>query len=198
LSLNPALPGPHDPLRPILQLLKLHHVRHLFGVPGDAINPLVDAIRRDGDTRFIHVNHEEAGAFAASAAAKLTGKLNVCAGTVGPGAIHLLNGLYDAKKDHAPVLALLGQVPTDNIGSDYHQEVDLPALFGDVACFLAEVRTPEQMPQLAIEACRSVRRACKIPTMSPSPPRSADSGTASIRPIKSSRTSPEPWPPPVP
>lgn len=139
----------------ILALLKQHEVDHIFGIPGDAINPLIDAIRRDDDLRFIHVNHEEGGAFAASAAAKLTGRLQVCAGTVGPGAIHLLNGLYDARKDHAPVLALLGQVPTEYLGGDYHQEVDLPALFGDVACYLAEVRTPGQMPQVAIEACNA-------------------------------------------
>lgn len=139
----------------ILAILKLHQVQHIFGIPGDAINPLVDALRRDDEMRFIHVNHEEAGAFAASAGAKLSGRLGVCTGTVGPGAIHLLNGLYDAKKDRAPVLALLGQVPTPYLGSAYHQEVDLPALFGDVACFIAEIRTPEQMPQVAIEACNS-------------------------------------------
>lgn len=139
----------------LLRILQLHQVRHIFGIPGDAINPLVDAIRLNEEMRFIHVTHEESGAFAASASAKLTGELAVCAGTVGPGAIHLLNGLYDAKKDHAPVLAILGQVPTDYLGSDYHQEVNLPALFQDVASFIAEIRTPEQMPQLAIEACNT-------------------------------------------
>lgn len=139
----------------ILRVLKLHNVRHIFGIPGDAINPLIEAIRKDDDVQFIHVAHEESGAFAASASAKLTGQLNVCAGTVGPGAVHLLNGLYDAKKDRAPVLALLGQVPSDFLGSEYHQEVDLPALFKDVTCFLAELRTPEQLPQLVIEACNT-------------------------------------------
>lgn len=139
----------------VLQIIKRHRVHRIFGIPGDAINPLVDAIRRDQEMTFIHVTHEESGAFAASATAKLTGDLAVCAGTVGPGAIHLLNGLYDAKKDQAPVLALVGQIPTDYLGSDYHQEVDLPALFRDLACFLGEVRTPAQLPQLAIEAANA-------------------------------------------
>ncbi len=138
----------------LLELLKSYGVREIYGVPGDAINPLIDAIRRDRAVRFIHVNHEEGGAFAASAAAKLTGRLQVCVGTVGPGAIHLLNGLYDAKKDHAPVLAIAGQVPSQKIGSDYHQEVDLKALFADVANYLAELRNPEQLASDGLEACR--------------------------------------------
>ncbi len=138
----------------LIGLLKSHGVNEIYGVPGDAINPLIDALRRDGGIRFIHVNHEEGGAFSASAAAKLTGRLQVCAGTVGPGAIHLLNGLYDARKDHAPVLAIAGQVPTREIGTAYHQEVDLKALFSDVAGYLVELRNPEQLASDGQEACR--------------------------------------------
>ncbi|GIW83301.1 MAG: pyruvate dehydrogenase [Gemmatales bacterium] len=139
----------------ILDVIAAAGVRHVFGIVGDAINPLVDAIRRDDRIDWIHMRHEEAGAFAASAQAKLTGRLAVCAGTVGPGAIHLLNGLYDAKKDHAPVLALTGQVPRAEIGSDYHQEVDLDALFADVCLFNETIHVPEQMPRLAVEAVQA-------------------------------------------
>ena len=139
----------------LLEILEAHDVNHIFGVPGDAINPLLEALRKQDSIKYVHVAHEESGAMAASASAKLTGKLQVCAGTVGPGAIHLLNGLYDAKKDHAPVLAIVGQVPSQYIGSDYHQEVNLPVLFHDVADYITEIQNPEQMPDVAIEACNS-------------------------------------------
>ncbi len=137
----------------LLEILTELGVRHIFGVPGDAINPLIEALRQQKEIRFIHVTHEEAGAFAASAQAKLTGKLAVCVGTVGPGAIHLLNGLYDAKKDNAPVLAITGQVPSVEVGLDYHQEVNLDVLFNDVAVYQQTITNPEQMPRVAIEAC---------------------------------------------
>src|SRR5699024_10328190 len=139
----------------LLDILNQCGVKHIYGVPGDAINPLIEALREQDDIRFIHVTHEEAGAFAASAEAKLTGNLAVCAGTVGPGAIHLLNGLYDAAKDHAPVLAITGQVPSSEIGSHYHQEVDLHNLFHDVALYSASIMNPEQMPHVALEACNT-------------------------------------------
>ena len=139
----------------LLEVLYQLGVREIFGVPGDAINPLIEALRIQDRIRFIHVVHEEAGAMAASAQAKLTGRLAVCAGTVGPGAIHLLNGLYDAAKDYAPVLAITGQVPSTEIGFNYHQEVDLQHLFSDVAVFRALISNPSQMPRLAIEACHA-------------------------------------------
>jgi thiamine pyrophosphate-dependent acetolactate synthase large subunit-like protein len=139
----------------LLDILVQCDVDHIYGVPGDAINPLVEAMRVRDDIRFIHVTHEEAGAFAASGEAKLTGKLAVCCGTVGPGAVHLLNGLYDAKKDYAPVLAITGKVPTSEIGSSYHQEVDLHSLFKDVAAYSTTVTDPGQMPYCALEACNT-------------------------------------------
>lgn len=138
----------------ILQIIKTYGVQRLYAVPGDAINPLVEAIRHDEQMELIHVTHEEGGALAASCAAKLTGKLQVCASTVGPGAIHLLNGLYDAKMDGAPVLALLGQVATENLGTGYHQEVNLPGLFDDVAEYVTEVRNPQQLPHIIMQACQ--------------------------------------------
>jgi thiamine pyrophosphate-dependent acetolactate synthase large subunit-like protein len=139
----------------LLDILSGYGVRHIFGIPGDAINELIEAIRKQDKIKFIHVMHEEAGAFAASAQAKLTGGLGVCCGTAGPGAIHLLNGLYDAKMDHAPVLAITGQVKTALIGSTYHQEVDLHALFENVAVYNQTIINAEQMPGLAVRACES-------------------------------------------
>lgn len=138
----------------LLKLLAELGVRQIFGIPGDAINGLVDAVRRQDTIEFIQVRHEEAGAFAASAQAKLTGRLAVCVGTAGPGAVHLLNGLYDAKRDHAPVLAITGQVPTRFVGTDYHQELDLYTLFKDATVFNETVMTPEQVPALLVEACQ--------------------------------------------
>lgn len=141
----------------MLTVLEGCSCRQIFGVFGDAINPLADALRRDKGNRFewVGVRHEETAAFAASAQAKLTGKLGLCAGTVGPGAIHLLNGLYDAKMDHAPVLAMTGQIPRTELGSDYHQEVNLDRLFDDVSVYNQTVVIPEQMPRLGLLAAQT-------------------------------------------
>jgi pyruvate dehydrogenase (quinone) len=135
----------------LVDALADHGVTQVWGVVGDALNPVTDAIHHHDRVEWMGVRHEEAGAFAAGAQAQLTGRLGVCMGTVGPGSIHLLNGLYDAKKSHAPVLAICGQVPRAEIGSDFFQEVDNQALFSDVAVFNATVSTPEQLPDL-IEA----------------------------------------------
>ncbi|HKK31094.1 MAG TPA: thiamine pyrophosphate-dependent enzyme [Alphaproteobacteria bacterium] len=139
----------------LLQILSAHGVRHLFGIPGDAINDVMDAVRRQDEIRFLGVRHEEAGAFAASAQAKLTGRLAACVGTSGPGAIHLLNGLYDAKQDHAPVVAITRQVATGFIGTEYHQEVRLERLFADVAVYSQTVTTEDQVPDVFREACHA-------------------------------------------
>ena len=129
-----------------------HGVNHVWGVVGDALNPVTDAIRREERVEWLGVRHEEAAAFAAGAQAQLTGRLGVCMGTVGPGSIHLLNGLYDAKKSHAPVLAICGQVPTPEIGSDFFQEVDNDVLFEDVSVFAHTLTSAEQMPQMLEQA----------------------------------------------
>src|ERR1051326_4063783 len=115
-------------------------VRVVFGLPGDGINGIMEALRaRQERIAFVHVRHEEAAAFMACGYAKYTGRLGVCLATSGPGAIHLLNGLYDAKLDGAPVLALTGQTYHDLLGTHYQQEVDLLALFKDVAVFNQQV-----------------------------------------------------------
>ncbi len=138
-------------------------VRQIWGVVGDALNPVTDAIRREGRLEWIGVRHEEAGAFAAGAQAQLTGTLGVCMGTVGPGSLHLLNGLYDAKKSHAPVLAICGQVPLAEIGTDFFQEVDNDAVFSDVAVFCRTLASPQQMPGLLEQA---IQRALEAPGVS--------------------------------
>jgi pyruvate dehydrogenase (quinone) len=136
----------------LIESLAEHGVRQVWGVVGDALNPVTDAIRREDRIEWVGVRHEEAGAFAASAQAQLTDRLAVCMGTVGPGSIHLLNGLYDAKKSHAPVLAICGQVPREEIGSDFFQEVDNDKLFSDVAVFTATVTSPDQLPGIIEQA----------------------------------------------
>jgi pyruvate dehydrogenase (quinone) len=136
----------------LIEALAEHGVTTVWGVVGDALNPVTDAIRREPRIDWIGVRHEEAGAFAASAQSQLTGRLAVCMGTVGPGAVHLLNGLYDAAKSHTPVLAVCGQVPREDIGSDFFQEVDNEALFADVAVFNRTVMSPDQMPGLLEQA----------------------------------------------
>ena len=123
----------------LMERLLAWGVRRIFGYPGDGINGLVAAIARTkGKLDFIQVRHEEQAAFMASAHAKFTGEVGVCLATSGPGAIHLLNGLYDAKMDHQPVVAIVGQASTMALGGNYQQEVDLNVLFKDVAseyCF---------------------------------------------------------------
>ncbi len=105
-----------------------------FGLPGDGINGIFEALRKNRDKiRFIQCRHEEAAAFAACGYAKFTGRLGVCFATSGPGAIHLLNGLYDAKLDRAPVLAITGHTYHDQLGTNYQQKIDIIPLFKDVA-----------------------------------------------------------------
>ncbi|MHA0288745.1 thiamine pyrophosphate-dependent enzyme [Mycobacterium sp. C3-094] len=142
-------------------------VRQVWGVVGDALNPITDAIRRQDTLEWIGVRHEEAAAFAAGAQAQLTGSLGVCMGTVGPGSLHLLNGLYDAKKSHAPVLAICGQVPTSDMWSNFFQEVDNDAVFADVAVYHATVTAPTQLPYLLEQAVNSAlaRRGVAVLTI---------------------------------
>lgn len=139
----------------MIETLGDHGVTQMWGVVGDALNPVTDALRRQDRIEWIGVRHEEVGAFASGAQSQLGDTLGVCMGTVGPGSVHLLNGLYDAKKSHAPVLAICGQVPTADIGSNFFQEVDNDALFQDVSVFTATVTSVEQMPQLLEQAVNS-------------------------------------------
>src|ERR671924_413457 len=127
----------------------------VFGLPGDGINGIMEALRQRRDRiQFIQVRHEEAAAFMACAYAKYTGRLGCCLATSGPGGIHLLNGLYDAKLDQAPVLALTGQTYSDLKGSNFQQEVNMVALFSDGTVYNQEGINPNQVAMLADEACR--------------------------------------------
>ena len=122
----------------------------IFGIPGDGINGIIEALRkRQDDIRFVQVRHEEAAAFAACAYAKYTGKLGVCLATSGPGGIHLLNGLYDAKLDGQPVLAITGMQFHDLLHTHTQQDVELDKLFMDVAVYNARVMGPAHMQEHA-------------------------------------------------
>jgi pyruvate dehydrogenase (quinone) len=128
----------------------------VFGLPGDGINGLMEGFRRQSEKlRFVLVQHEEAAAFMATGYAKATGRLGVCAATSGPGAIHLLNGLYDAKLDHVPVFALTGMQETSVLGTRYQQEVHVDRLFEDVAAYNLMVTNPQQVPGVVDLAIRT-------------------------------------------
>ncbi len=143
----------------ILDRLRQWGVSQVFGYPGDGINGLVTAFgRADNQPRFVQARHEEMAAFAATGYAKFSGEVGVCMATSGPGAIHLLNGLYDAKLDHVPVVAIVGQTARSAMGGSYQQEVDLQALFHDVASdYLVEVNVAEQLPMAIDRAIRTAR-----------------------------------------
>lgn len=131
-------------------------VDNIYGLPGDSVDTTIDALYRAQDKiKFTHVLHEEVAALSAAAHAKLTGKLGVCLSIGGPGAIHLLNGLYDAKMDHAPVLAILGQVQSKLLNTDFFQEVDTHVLFDDVAVYNKIIMDPQSLPRIMDEAIRT-------------------------------------------
>ena len=123
-------------------------VRRIYGVVGDSLNSIVDAVHHNRSIEWVHVRHEEAGAFAASAEAQLTGNLAVCAGSCGPGNLHLINGLFDAHKTLAPVLAIAAQIPSSEIGTDFFQETHPERLFLDCSHFCQLIASEKQMPRL--------------------------------------------------
>ncbi|MFH5810734.1 pyruvate oxidase [Companilactobacillus sp. FL22-1] len=140
----------------MVDVLSKWGVDNIYGLPGDSVDTTVDALYRAQDKiKFTHVLHEEVAALAASAHAKLTGKLGVCLSIGGPGAIHLLNGLYDAKMDHVPVLAILGQVQSKLLNTDFFQEVDTHVLFDDVAVYNKIIMDPQSLPRVVDEAIRT-------------------------------------------
>lgn len=140
----------------IVERLKTWGIGRVYGYSGDGINGMMAALRRaEPDIRMVKPQHEEIGAFMASAHAKFTGQVGVCISTSGPGAVHLLNGLYDAKKDHMPVLAIVGQQSRASLGTDYQQEIDLTSLFKDVAGhYVHMVSDPVQARHLIDQAIR--------------------------------------------
>src|SRR5918998_1654500 len=132
----------------VLARLREWGVERVFGYPGDGINGVVLAFADRDDLEFVQARHEEMCAFMACAHAKFTGEVGVCLATSGPGAIHLLNGLYDAKLDRQPVVAIVGQQARTALGGDYQQEVNLPALFADVSKYVEMASDPAQVRHL--------------------------------------------------
>src|SRR5437868_6759104 len=140
----------------LVDVLRAWNVKVIFGLPGDGINGVMEALRkRKDDIRFVSVRHEESAAFMACGYAKYTGKLGVCLATTGPGGIHLLNGLYDAKFDGQPVLALTGLAYHDLIGTHSQQDVELDKLFMDVAIYNERIMGPAHVENVAELACRA-------------------------------------------
>jgi pyruvate dehydrogenase (quinone) len=140
----------------VVERLSAWGVRRVFGYSGDGIDGVMGALRRAGAPEFVQARHEETAAFMAVGHAKYTGEVGVCMSTQGPGAVHLLNGLYDAKLDGKPVVAIVGQQMSTVLGSAYQQEIDLARLFGDVcAQFVQTAHAPEQVPMLVDRAFRT-------------------------------------------
>lgn len=137
----------------LIEQLQAAGVQRIYGIVGDSLNPIVDAVRQTGGSRqggidWIHVRHEEAAAFAAAAEAQLTGRLAVCAGSCGPGNLHLINGLYDANRSGAPVLAIASHIPSKQIGSGFFQETHPDRIFNECAVYSELVSTAEQAPRV--------------------------------------------------
>ena len=120
-------------------------VKRIYGIVGDSLNGITDSIRRQGKIEWIHVRHEEVAAFAASAEAHLTGTLAVCAGSCGPGNLHLINGLFDCQRSRVPVLAIAAHIPSAEIGSGYFQETHPETLFKECSHYCELVSSPQPM-----------------------------------------------------
>jgi len=138
----------------MIATLKAAGVRRVYGLPGDTINAFTDALRRDGEMAWQHVRHEEGAAFAAAGEAAITGQLAVCAGSCGPGNLHLINGLFDAAGSQVPVLAIAGHIPLAEVGSSYFQETHPQELFRECSVYCELASVPEQMPRLLEMAMR--------------------------------------------
>src|SRR5580698_7883435 len=149
----------------LLERLRAWDVQHVFAYAGDGINGILAAWgRADNKPQFVQSRHEEMSAFEAVGYAKFTGRLGVCMATSGPGAVHLLNGLYDAKLDHVPVVAIVGQTSRSAMGGSYQQEIDLLSLYKDVASeYVQMVTVPEQLPGVLDRAIRTAV-ASRAPT----------------------------------
>ncbi len=141
----------------IVETLVSCGVKRIYGIPGDSIDPLVDSIRRNKEIQYVQGRHEEGSALEAAFEARMTGMPVACMGTSGPGSIHLLNGLYEAKLDHVPVIALTGQVETDLIGHDYFQEIDINRLFDDVSIFNRQIVSPDSAQYITMRACHEAK-----------------------------------------
>jgi pyruvate dehydrogenase (quinone) len=139
----------------MVAMLKASGVRRIYGIAGDSLNGFTDALRRDGEVAWEQVRHEEAAAFAAAGEAALTGELAVCAGSCGPGNLHLINGLFDAQRSNVPVLAIAAHIPTEEIGGGYFQETHPQQLFVECSVYCEMASVPEQVPRMLELAMRA-------------------------------------------
>src|SRR5215470_6342137 len=136
------------------ETLAIARVKRIYGIVGDSLNGLTDAIRRQGKIEWVHVRHEEVAAFAAGAEAHLTGELAVCAGSCGPGNLHLINGLFDCHRSRVPVLAIAAHIPSTEIGSGYFQETHPETLFKECSHYCELISGAHQMPRTLEVAIR--------------------------------------------
>ena len=139
----------------LVQMLRGVGVTRVYGVSGDSLNAFTDAIRIDGGIQWVHVRHEEAGAFAAGAEAHLTDQLAVCAGSCGPGNLHLINGLFDCYRSRVPVLAIAAQIPSIELGNNYFQETHPEILYKECSDYCALVSEPDLLPRVLATAIRT-------------------------------------------
>src|SRR2546426_737547 len=138
----------------IAKTLESAGVKRIWGVTGDSLNDLSDSLNRMGTIEWMSTRHEEVAAFAAGAEAQLSGELAVCAGSCGPGNLHLINGLFDCHRNHVPVLAIAAHIPSSEIGSGYFQETHPQELFRECSHYVELVSSPEQMPRVLQTAMR--------------------------------------------
>ena len=139
----------------IVETLHASGVRRMYGVPGDSLNGLTEALRSHGGIQWVHTRHEETAAFAASAESQLTDELAVCVGSCGPGNLHLINGLFDAQRSRTPVLAIAAHIPSEEIGSGYFQETHPQDLFRECSVYVEHVSSADQMPRMLRTAMRA-------------------------------------------
>ena len=132
----------------LIEVLANAGIERIYGITGDSLNSVNDSLRRNGKIAFEHVRHEETAAFAAGAEASLTHKLTVCAGSSGPGNLHLINGLFDCHRNRVPVLAIASHIPQSEVGLNYFQETHPENLFKECSCFCELVSNPKQMPEI--------------------------------------------------
>src|ERR1700684_1007750 len=132
----------------LVETLAAAGVKRIYGIVGDSLNGITDAMRRQKSIEWVHVRHEETAAFAAGAEAHVTGELAVCAGSCGPGNMHLINGLYDCQRSRVPVLAIAAHIPSNEIGSSYFQETHPDQLFKGCSHYCELISQPEQMPRV--------------------------------------------------
>jgi pyruvate dehydrogenase (quinone) len=187
---GPLSGTPHPTIADVVvATLKASGVRRIYGLPGDSLNGLTDALRRDGEITWQHVRHEEAAAFAAAGEAATTGQLAVCAASCGPGNLHLINGLFDAQRSRVPVVALAAHIPRAEIGTGYFQETHPQELFRECSVYAELVSVPDQLPRLLHIAMRTAieRRGVAvlvIPGEIFQDPAPRSSGVTAVRPAE--------------